>query len=350
MDFCFIKEEIFLSNEKTSAGPYRKQAEERVFTSQMRADLNAVHDIFVLTGCSGKTAGLSATTFGLEYGGNPMTRCFMSALERSVVVGVMCLACMTPLLAQSTVQNFDATGTAYTLTNYGGNVATIVPGGPAGSFLRLTYNGVGSTLNTIGFEQTQTLPVGRVEASFDFRMNGGADGFSFALLNTANYGATGAAPSMAEEPGLTNSFGLGFDIYQNPGEVNNNHLNLYFNGAVLQTFGTPGFDLSSDQFHRASLIIDFVEEGANVTLNLTPDVLGAPGTVVTPISNFLVTGMTSYASRVGFGARTGGVSSNHDLDNINVQFSPVPAPGALLTGLIGIVPGMYALLRRRRQQ
>ena len=60
-----------------------------------------------------------------------------------------------------------------------------------------------------------------------------ADGLGFALLPTALYGTNGPPigpfTGFGEEPNLPGAIGVGFDIYQNTGEPNNNHVSLHFN-------------------------------------------------------------------------------------------------------------------------
>lgn len=46
----------------------------------------------------------------------------------------------------------------------------------------------------------------------------------------------------------------------------------------------------------------------------------------------------------------GGASIDGYADNLSLTLAPVPAPGALLTALIGIVPGACLMLRRKRMR
>jgi hypothetical protein len=121
-----------------------------------------------------------------------------------------------------------------------------------------------------------------IAATFDFRITAPsgampADGLGFALLNTASYGTNGAAPYFSEEPNLSSSLGIGFDVYNNastPQEPNNNHVSLHWNGAQVGTAVTPSFSLSSGKFHRAQVIVWFSGNNAYVTVRLTPDING----------------------------------------------------------------------------
>ena len=208
-------------------------------------------------------------------------------------------------------------------------------------------NGTGTTHNTIGFDRTQVGGVNQIIADFDFRItpnNGRADGIAFALLNTANHGINGSAPLFSEEPNnigtngdpIFNSFGLGFDIFGN--EPNNNHISLHYN--TLRTVETPTFDLANGVWNHARVEIDFVSDGANVTVKLTPN----EGSELLVVDNFKIAGMTAYESRVAFSGRTGGEASIQDIDNINVQFNgtAVPEPASwLMLGFCAITAAAY---------
>ncbi len=163
-------------------------------------------------------------------------------------------------------------------------------------------------------------------------------GMGFALLNTAVYGTSGAAgvPALAEEPNLTNSYslGVGLDIFQNatnsPAEPNNNHVSLHYNGAQVSPIAAiPTFDLSNGQFHRAQVIVRFVGGNALVTVQITPNILGTPGRTEALFDNFVIPGVAPYAGRPAFGAHTSFQLASHDLDNVDVEYLNLPAPGGL---------------------
>jgi hypothetical protein len=227
----------------------------------------------------------------------------------------------------ATVQDFDASGTAYTLV--GSTTPAILPAdaGSTGRFLRLVPASEGQ-LGRIAFDRSATGAVATVVATFDFRItppSGGtpADGFGFALLSTAAYGTKGSGPGISETPDLTSSIAIGFDDYNNgttPAEPNNNHLSLHWNGAQVGNAFTPTFSMSNGKFHRAQIIISFSGNNAYVTARLTPDINGTPGATETVLQNVRIAGVAPYESRVAFGARTGGAWASHDIDNVNVQF------------------------------
>ena len=170
-------------------------------------------------------------------------------------------------------------------------------------------------------------------ATFDFRIGGspapvGADGMAFALLDTDEYGSRGPAPRFGEEPNLTRSLGVGFDTWNN-GEVNDNHLSIHFDGqklaeVPLELNANPeqNLVLRSHEFQRARIsVTQLNENGSNVSVWITPDLHGSSRTEIPVITDFFVEGLTAYTSRVAFGARTGGFTDFHDIDNVHVQWT-----------------------------
>lgn len=241
-------------------------------------------------------------------------------------------------------QDFDLPGSSYVLDNhFGGAPAQVLSGGPSGNFLRLNYATKSGNQNFIFFTEYSTGPAQRIIADFDFRMYAGsrADGLGFALLNTAQYGqtpGTGDRWSPAEEPNRTGSLGIGFDIFDNS-EGGNNHLSLHYNNSRLANFHIAAMQLwtstENPPFNHAHIEVDLA--AGTVSVVLTP-----PGmSPIQVLNNYAVPGLAPYEFRVAFGARTGGCTANHDLDNIRVSAAAVvvPLPGSVLllgSGLLGL--------------
>jgi hypothetical protein len=92
----------------------------------------------------------------------------------------------------SLAENFEGSATNYTLTQYGATPAPAVQlagTNSTGKFLRLLYDGVNSSANTVSFRQTEPGLFQSVVADFDYRIsnaiNNPADGFAFMLIPTA---------------------------------------------------------------------------------------------------------------------------------------------------------------------
>ncbi|MFM8471447.1 MAG: Calx-beta domain-containing protein [Limisphaerales bacterium] len=143
----------------------------------------------------------------------------------------------------------------------------------------------------------------------------------FALLDTFTWGQAGAIAVIGnfyQEPSIAASLGVGFDVFNNveTGDLNGNHVSIHFNGQRLQDFDAGAVNLKSGQWIHAKIIVRPGGGTSDVSVILTPNG-GAPVTICT---NFVVTGLQPYESRVMFGARTGGLTADHDLDNTNVKF------------------------------
>lgn len=242
-----------------------------------------------------------------------------------------------------TRQDFDLAGTAYTLSQNGPTAPVVqaADSGSTGSYLRLVPAS-GGEVGSVTFNRTATGTFNSIVITFDFRITppseaNQADGLSFALLNTANHGVNGAGPAFGENPNLTSSIGVSFDVYSNgstPVEPNNNHISLHWNNAQIGNAATPSFDISNGRFHRAQILIWFSGNNAYVTVRLTPDINGTPGPTETVLANALIPGVAPYESRLAFGARTGGAWAAHDLDNINAEFTSSAAAAAGLSLLV----------------
>ena len=74
------------------------------------------------------------------------------------------------LIGAPTTNNFDQAGTSYTAVTLGsGPGATLIGGGPSGSFLRLATQNTGTNRNRVAFDQTAAGAYDHVVAEFDFR-------------------------------------------------------------------------------------------------------------------------------------------------------------------------------------
>lgn len=226
----------------------------------------------------------------------------------------------------ATVQTFDMAGTPYVTARYGNNPgAAVLGGGPTGNFLRLASANLG-LLNTIGFERSDPGAFCTVEIDFDFRLTPGsssADGFGVVWLHTGEHGASGA-PAVSEEPNLTRSVGVGFDIWQNGeiGDPNANHVSIHRDAVRLaQVDVTPLLDLDATggQFVHATITILADDAGGEVSVTLTP-----PGGAATEVAALAIAELRPYEGRLLVGARTGGASANHDFDNFSVDVTGCP--------------------------
>ena len=243
------------------------------------------------------------------------------------------IAATTASVVTDTVQDFDLpnTGTAYLTATHvvippNSPGPELISGGPTGvgNMLRLASGGPVVNHNSIAFESTGIETSEQIVADFDFRITPGtgrADGLGFALLDTAHYGLTGTVEPqfIAEEPNFTGSLGIGFDIYRSDGppqEISNNHVSVHFDGTLLQEFDvTPALDLASSQWIHAQILMRTIGGVTDVTVTLTP--CGRPGSTV--IDHFSLPGPVSYEGRGYFAARAGGLTADHDIDNIRIQ-------------------------------
>lgn len=225
--------------------------------------------------------------------------------------------------------NFDTVTDAHVLQQQGTAPPASTQNANAGStgrFLRLISDGANSQANCIIFDQIGSGSFPLITAEFDFRVSSPdapADGFAFMLIPTSTYGTSGPGVNpigAVEDPLYAGVFAVGFDVYDPAGTINDVSVN--WNGSQRQKVRVPtaNVNITSAQFHRARVTVRHVSGGAEVTVVLTANVNGTPGTPYTAINNRFVPGLNPFSSRVQFGGRTGGLNMNVDLDNIAVNY------------------------------
>ncbi len=267
--------------------------------------------------------------------------------------GVFALTCIlgTGSAIAATIQDFDAAGTAYLAVQENNPPAPAVQtGGGAdetGQFMRLA-NKVGGNQNRMHFDQGDVGAAAHVTAEFDFRLDGGADGFSMLFLPTATYGTTAAGNpglgGVGEEPNVAGIFAVAFDIYNNIDE-----LSLHYGSNQGEVNKSGMVNINSGEFHHAR--IDWVDapgaDTSTVTVAVTENINGSTKSPTVFFSEAEVP-VDPYDYRVQFSARTGGVNADMDLDNINIGAGTeavpfyavdVTAPGDPIVGLRNTVAG-----------
>ena len=274
-----------------------------------------------------------------------------------IVIAIVLVVTLLPTglsaaAAAATVQDFDlpGVGTPWEVVQTNNPPApTVMPIGPkgVGKFLRLASalpDPAPPSSNTITFPST--APASQmIQADFDFRMipgntvqpgTGRADGIGFALLNKSFFPSPGIEPQgplfSTEEPNFAGSFGIGLDIYRNtgypmgfPNDIGNpnilpafsNSLSIHFDGRIIRQVDVTRLgDLAGGQWIHARILLRLGGGSPNVTVILTPQ--NCPP--VTVLNQFPIPGLAPYEARVHFGARSGGETAHHDLDNIRVEF------------------------------
>jgi hypothetical protein len=281
-------------------------------------------------------------------------------MKKTVFLGSVLLVSLvcSGVVQAAVVADFDSPGTAYTLAQHGdGPGPSIVPGGPTGSFLRLTNDLTGEQ-NVIAFDQVPTFTGPQsagISLSLDFRFPDEstytgfveqADGFGIVLLDTATYGVSGPGPAFPswESPDFAGAVGIGIDIWDWDAS-NTDQIYVSFDGITVDHVFTPTA-LTTGVFNQASITI--LPDGTDATLSMQiiADIHGVPGVPETIFSDLIIPGLYLNAMpdfRAVIGGRTGGAYTTVDIDNIN--FAPVPEPTTI--ALLGL--GGLSLLRKRRR-
>lgn len=179
-------------------------------------------------------------------------------------------------------------------------------GGFTDQRLRLTFSGGGQQGS--GWRNTTSNVSQSFDTTFTFQISflggGGADGFSFNVQNLGSGINTGEAG-----PG-SGSLSVSFDTWNNGGtDPSDNFVRIFSNGAAVATsdLNGVGINLSDSGTHTARVIyspnnLNLIIDGNTVLSNVG---------VTLSSSNGLVSGTGS--AYVGFGARTGGATENHDI-------------------------------------
>jgi hypothetical protein len=206
------------------------------------------------------------------------------------------------------------------------NPSLVLPGGPSGDFLRLAHGSLPPHQNSASFLRTAPGPACQVIAEFDFRMIPGigqADGLGFALLDTGRFDpiTTLATPGVMEEPNFERSIGFGFDIYDNDpldpkNDINANHVSVHFNGAKEYEIDADPLHLASGNWIHAEITVKAA--AGTVSFRLTE------GADTVEATDLPLDGLAPYEPRAWFGARSGGETADHDLDNVQITFTPCP--------------------------
>jgi hypothetical protein len=248
----------------------------------------------------------------------------------AAAAAALLLSDRNPLPALTFQDFLNPGGTSY-LTSVSGTVPvpSVQAGGPGGgNFIRLIQGIDTSSTNSIAFDRSDPGGFTQATVDFDFRMTPGTtpcgEGFGFALLSTAAYGKTGAVSGAAEEPAFTGSLGVGFDIHQDAApDLNSNHLSIYFdNLPVLQIDASTVIPvMANGQWHHARIVVRPGGGFSDVSILLTPS-----GGVQAPlVSNVAVPGLSPYEARAYFAARNSTLTADHDVANVQVQFTADPA-------------------------
>ncbi len=247
------------------------------------------------------------------------------------------MASIPTLVTNRLLQDFDTLGTTKaTAGQHTGSDTTwfrpgVLPmdsGTGRGVYARLVHDLVNSSRNSLAFHQAGPSLAPSQITSFDFRMQSAgnsADGLGFLFLPTRAHGVAGGVNNATfgnyafEEPNLANTLAVGLDLYDQVNDVS-----VHYNGAERTNVRVDPtlIDLNSGQWHRAVVTNEVVPGGMKVSVALTPDIDGTPGTPVSAIVDQFVPGLSPYEWRALLGARTGGSYMNVDVDNIGA----VPGP------------------------
>ncbi len=242
------------------------------------------------------------------------------------LLGILASACVGQGVDTQTRHDFSSptSGTHATLSAY-----AVAPGPEIVDGVLRMLHGRPAEQSVVGFERSAIGPRRDVEISFRFHIDEGADGFGVALLPTSAYGETGAGPELAawEEPNIPGALAVGFDVYDpptdNPCDANGNihkrperEVSLHWDGVEVANALSPA-EFRGGSMHEATIGVRFVGGGALVSVSIDGQAV---------YEDRLVPGAQAYESRLAIGARTGGLSTNLQIDDVAARYGPVTDP------------------------
>jgi hypothetical protein len=213
-----------------------------------------------------------------------------------------------------------------------------------GSTAKLTGSS-NSNHNSITWDYVDGPAAPAVRIELDYRMgsDGGAitnpaDGFGIGLFRKSAYGTSGISPGIVDAKSWENPTGaggyadalfFGFAVYgtdaiRMTGPASPN---------IVLAERLPSFALLNDRFNRIIItVISNTPTSSMVKLEMIMDVDGTPVTQ-TVFDNVLVPGFVISAEDVRLiaGARTGGLYTPIELDNVKVSSSREPTPSLVLS-------------------
>ncbi len=214
-------------------------------------------------------------------------------------------------------ENFN-TGLPSIATLYGSASAT-------GGYIQLTPITTGQVGGLSFSDLSKASLVEEWTTQFNFYAGGGtgADGLSLSFTRLGNVGAVG-------EWGTNSGIAIEFDTYNNAGaDPNDNHISLYYDGGLLAQASNLPLNINSGQWHTARIAFSF----GNIKIYLTPS-----GGTESLVLNYTISSWSAYSGQFNFGARTGGSTDLHAIDNFNATVTfATPEPGTILLSIIGLL-------------
>ncbi len=197
--------------------------------------------------------------------------------------------------------------------------------------------GDGGAHSTVAWPRNALGRYRRIEARFRFRLGGGAQGFSYALLATSRFGSKGPAFELYrskglpgteakypdwDEPNLWGSLAVAFDGEDPPtddpfnarGNVHKQpqqEVSLHWNGRELRNRASA-VDFTTGEPVVAQVVVDFVTGGAEISVQLN-------GTPV--YEKEFLPHVMPYESRVAFGGRGEHRGNLVSLEDLSVKWS-----------------------------
>jgi Peptide-N-glycosidase F, C terminal/PDZ domain len=163
-----------------------------------------------------------------------------------------------------------------------------------------------SQSNAVAFDRGAKGAFETVSLDCQLRVLPGGDGGAFVFLNTAEFGARGPAPFVANwvEPNLLGTFAVGVDVHNPPTEepfgpwgncqgLPEREISLHFDGREIVKRVNPA-EFRGD-FAAVKITVHHVTGGAEVTVRIGPESV---------YDRFFIPGLRPYESRLAIGAGT----------------------------------------------
>ncbi len=226
------------------------------------------------------------------------------------------------------VEDFEGEESTFALTNGdpGGKSRLSISNPDTNHFLRLVNGRLPEQLNAVAFPQALPGASRSLKLQFDFRVKGGGtlgNDLYVALIPSKDFGVRGQGAPLSSfrgrEVDLKGGLVAHMELYPSGRDA---MLYLFWNGEKKQEISLRDTSLGGRFYHKAALSVNFVSEGARVSLKVTTDVRGGTGHEVVLADQVLVPGVMPYPSRLQIVGHSRANLVTMDLDNLKADWTP----------------------------